>query len=205
MPPATDAAHKRELRHDLKAARAALPVTLRRDAEVQVAASIGELLAGATFVGIYLAVRDELSVDAVFAELRSRGVRVAVPRVPDAPDVIEMVVTDALPVRPGRFGIREPSDGDVIGPRTLDAVLVPGLGFAPDGGRLGYGGGYYDRFLATLRDDALRIGVCYECQVRTELPMQEHDVRMTHLITEARIVAVDGARAGARTWKSSSE
>ncbi len=74
--------------------------------------------------------------------------------------------------------------------QALDAVLVPGLGFSPDGARIGYGGGYYDRFLATLREDALRIGVCYECQVRDRLPTEQHDVPMTHLITEARIVAI---------------
>lgn len=190
MPRPSDDDIKRELRRDLAAARAALPEDARARASTTVVEHVTALVGAASTVAIYLAVRDELNVDAAFATLAARGTTVAVPRTPPDGDLLHMVACARLPVTAGRFGIREPSAGAALPPHALDAVLVPGLGFSPAGARIGYGGGYYDRFLATLREDALRIGVCYECQVRDRLPMAQHDVPMTHLITEARVIAI---------------
>jgi 5-formyltetrahydrofolate cyclo-ligase len=68
-----------------------------------------------------------------------------------------------------------------------DAVLVPGLGFDVNGGRLGRGGGFYDRLLAA--GTACRVGVAFECQVVEALPLEPHDRRMEFIITEQRVLA----------------
>lgn len=190
MPRPSDDDIKRELRRELAAARAALPADARTRARTDVVERVTALLGSVDTVALYLAVRDELNVDAAFAPLVAGGATVAMPRTPLEGGLLQMIACDRLPTATGRFGIREPAEGDAVPARALDAVLVPGLGFSPDGARIGYGGGYYDRFLATLREDALRIGVCYECQVRDRLPTEQHDVPMTHLITEARVVAI---------------
>jgi len=83
------------------------------------------------------------------------------------------------------WGIRQPD------PRTarwlsvwerIDLVVVPGIAFDRQGGRLGYGAGYYDRFLARFK--ALRIGLCYDELLCDEIPTQEHDIPMDLVLTE---------------------
>lgn len=66
----------------------------------------------------------------------------------------------------------------------IDMVIVPGLSFDEQGNRLGFGMGFYDRVLARLRPDAIRIGVTYEALVVPSLPSEEHDERVQYLLTE---------------------
>ena len=74
-----------------------------------------------------------------------------------------------------RRPLMEPLAGPSVEARELDLLLVPGLAFTAGGGRLGRGGGYYDRALSTLREDALSVGVCFACQLVEALPLEEHD------------------------------
>jgi 5-formyltetrahydrofolate cyclo-ligase len=94
---------------------------------------------------------------------RTRGIAVFTPEV-DGPD---------LRVMPGD-----------VDPATLDAVVVPGLAFTPDGTRLGQGGGHFDRFLVRLRADCLTIGVCYAEQLVDQLPTSELDVHVDRVVTD---------------------
>lgn len=90
-----------------------------------------------------------------------------------------------------RWGFRQPvADAEAIPLAEIGVVLVPGLAFDCCGTRLGHGAGYYDRFLAGLAPAAWRIGVVTAALVVDELPRDAHDVAMTHLVTEAGVVAV---------------
>ena len=87
-----------------------------------------------------------------------------------------------------RFGMLEPAaDLPVVDPATLDLVLVPGVAFDRRGGRLGFGGGYYDRFLTTT--PALRVGVAYDQCLADELPCGEHDQRVDWIATPSSLFA----------------
>ncbi len=70
-------------------------------------------------------------------------------------------------------------------PSWPDVVVVPGLAFTAHGDRLGQGGGWYDRFLAGIRDDCTTIGVCFDPQILEVLPVEAHDVRVDHVVTES--------------------
>jgi 5-formyltetrahydrofolate cyclo-ligase len=81
-----------------------------------------------------------------------------------------------------RFGMLEPDpDLPEIGPGEIDIVLVPGVAFDWRGGRMGFGGGYYDRFLPTT--PALRVGVTYDSCLVDTLPCAEHDQPMDWIVT----------------------
>lgn len=82
-----------------------------------------------------------------------------------------------------------------IDPAVVDVVVVPGLGFTPDGHRLGQGGGWYDRFLARMRPDALKIGVGFDVQLVGELPTEEHDVTLDAVVTESGVVRPEHGRS----------
>jgi 5-formyltetrahydrofolate cyclo-ligase len=79
-----------------------------------------------------------------------------------------------------------PEDGP--DPRTLDVVIVPGLAFAPDGHRLGQGGGWYDRFLTGVGEHCETIGVGFSEQVLDRLPVEAHDVVLDRVVSDTDIV-----------------
>lgn len=84
------------------------------------------------------------------------------------------------------FGYLQPrEDSPQIDPASIDAVLVPGLLFATDGGRLGHGKGYYDRLLSSLRRRPYSIGVTVDRRVVEKLPMTDTDVYMDGIATES--------------------
>ncbi len=109
-------------------------------------------------------------------ELRSAGVGLARP----------LVVGRGL--QPRRFDPAHP-DLDAaalapLDPLAVDAVLVPGLGFDAAGGRLGRGGGHYDRLLAELRPDCVRIGLCFHGQLLDRVPSDPWDQPVDWIVTE---------------------
>lgn len=87
--------------------------------------------------------------------------------------------------------LQPPADATTVDPRSVDLVLVPGLAFDGRGGRLGYGRGLYDGLLPTLPAGAPRVAVALDAWVVERLPLEAHDVRVTHLLTPAGLRAVD--------------
>jgi len=82
----------------------------------------------------------------------------------------------------------DPQKAELFDARRIDVVILPGSVFDHKGGRLGYGGGYYDRFLTDQAPQALRIGVAYEIQVVETVPLLPHDQKLDYLVTEKQIV-----------------
>lgn len=105
-------------------------------------------------------------------------------------------VTDFSTLAKGRLGAREPAGGEVIAPSAANVILVPGVAFDRDGARLGRGGGYYDRLLASVPASARRIGVCFACQIVERVPVEPHDVALDEIVTEDGWVAVRSSGRG---------
>jgi 5-formyltetrahydrofolate cyclo-ligase len=82
--------------------------------------------------------------------------------------------------------IREPvfDPARLLSPEGIDLIVVPGLAFTRDGRRLGRGGGYYDRYLASLPAEVMKLGVCFHCQLVDSLPLESHDQRVHAVVTE---------------------
>jgi 5-formyltetrahydrofolate cyclo-ligase len=81
--------------------------------------------------------------------------------------------------------VHVPEDEPPPDPHTIDVVIVPGTAFTPSGDRLGQGGGWYDRFLRTVRPDCVTIGVAFAPQLVDELPVEPHDIRVAIVVTDA--------------------
>ncbi len=87
-----------------------------------------------------------------------------------------------------RYGFSQPvAEADVIPDRHISCVFVPGLAFDRDGGRLGFGAGYYDCLLSRLGDNVMRVGVT-DGNVVDQVPTADHDVAMTHLAGEFGVI-----------------
>jgi 5-formyltetrahydrofolate cyclo-ligase len=102
---------------------------------------------------------------------------------------LHFVQVDALQsLKLSRWDLREPAaGGKAITPEQIDLVLVPGLAFTSTGERLGRGGGYYDRFLSQPKLCAVQVGICFEAQLLPELPLDPHDQRVQHVVTECGV------------------
>lgn len=79
-----------------------------------------------------------------------------------------------------KFGIKEPSGNE--NEKGIDLCIVPGVGFDKNSVRIGYGKGYYDKFLSEFK--GLKIGVCYDFQMVEDIPSDSHDIKMDVIITE---------------------
>lgn len=141
-------------------------------------------LRSAQTVMAYLPFRKEPDLTPLFSELPH--IRWVLPRV----DGRNLVVHPYDPRRlvRHRFGMLEPMPNlPTVDPEAIDIVLVPGVAFDRYGGRIGYGGGYYDRFLRTT--PALRVGVTYDiCCVTDALPCTETDERMHWVVTPTQML-----------------
>jgi 5-formyltetrahydrofolate cyclo-ligase len=113
------------------------------------------------------------------------GIRWAIPRVVHAPEQhLVFHVFDPERLIPHRYGMLEPDPGlPVVEPSQADLILVPGLAFTRTGYRLGYGGGYYDRLLSTLRHTPT-LGACFQALLLAEIPREAHDVPVGFVVTE---------------------
>jgi 5-formyltetrahydrofolate cyclo-ligase len=132
----------------------------------------------------YLAFRNEPDLSLLFDILPN--VNWIVPRIAQGRRLALHPYTPTRLVR-HRFGMLEPAaDLPIIDPATLDVVLVPGVAFDRQGGRLGFGGGYYDRFLPTT--PALRVGIAFDQCLAEELPCGEYDQRMNWVATPSEII-----------------
>lgn len=103
--------------------------------------------------------------------------------------LLAVQITDpASQLEPGCFGILEPNKTQAaVNPASIDIALVPGSVFDQGGGRLGYGGGFYDRFLSQDAPQALRVGLAFAMQLVDQVPTAAHDQLMDILVTEEQL------------------
>ncbi len=133
-------------------------------------------------VMIYLSCKSEVDTSPLLEACKKAGKCVCAPVVLDDKTMIARQI-DEKGLRPGRFGIPEPL-GEI--PDKIDLVFVPGVVFSKDGYRIGYGKGYYDRFLKTT--NAVAFGLAFSFQVVDALPFEAHDIPLNAIITEEGIL-----------------
>lgn len=148
-------------------------------------------------VMMFLPLPGEVDICSVALRCFQTGRTVCVPRVNwerKRMTAVEIRDIDAN-LRETRHGVREPSEGRPIPLEQIGLVLVPGLAFDAQGGRLGRGGGFYDRFLEPgAANDRLRshnwftCGVCFDFQVVDRVPTDDNDIRLDAVATDRRLL-----------------
>ncbi len=187
----SDVNSKPAIRRDLKAALAAQSEA-DRHATSLVACSLlssSPEFHAAKVVMLYLSMPDELDTASLALRCWQAGKTVVVPKV--SWDQKRMMPTEITSLTTGLTttgpGVREPIAGKPIPIDFVDLVVVPGLGFSPTGYRIGRGMGFYDRFLANSEFCGISCGLGFEMQVLEHLPVLEHDVPLSMLVTDKGI------------------
>ena len=184
-------AEKHEVRTAARAARSGVTGEARAAAASAVAERAIALqgVADARAVLAYAATPEELDPSPLVSALRARGARVAYPRVCGPGALALHWCDEENDLTPGYCGIAEPSEAaPVAEPHEIDLVLVPGTAFDEACGRLGMGGGFYDRLLPQLAPGALAIGLAFDEQLVAEVPAEAHDVPLGAVVTPTRTI-----------------
>jgi 5-formyltetrahydrofolate cyclo-ligase len=179
---------KRRVRRRVLALRDAVPPERRASAGEAIADRFLALpeVERARCVMLFWSFGSEVPTAGIVGRLQARDVLVALPRI-EGLDVVPVAYAPGDPTRATPFGAMEPTAGEVIDPRRLEVVAVPGVAFDRRGRRIGYGGGFYDRFLRTT--PALPVGLAFALQVLDEdLPAGHVDLPVAAIVTEAETI-----------------
>ncbi|MGB0855739.1 MAG: 5-formyltetrahydrofolate cyclo-ligase [Nitrosopumilus sp.] len=134
-------------------------------------------------IGVYYPIGSEILTQDIIQELLSNGKEVFLPKVKDKDMEFRKIINFAS-LEKGSFDILEPKE-DCKKDNNLDVILVPTVGISHEGIRLGYGHGYYDRFLTNYK--TVSISLTLEKQIVKNIPKDEHDVVIDWVVTEDRI------------------
>jgi 5-formyltetrahydrofolate cyclo-ligase len=143
----------------------------------------------------YMPFRSEPDVAPFMEWCWQQGIRILLPKVVVDTKTMDLhIVNSYEDLESGAYGIREPrSDGPVeLDLSQISMILVPGLAFDMDFGRLGYGGGFYDRFMQLFAARGLKrplaVAAAFDTQLIPEVPSSWHDFRVDGLITESKMI-----------------
>ena len=132
----------------------------------------------------YLSYNQEVRTESILRRAMIDGKRVAVPKV-YGDDMKFIWIEDLDLVAPGYYDIPEPIADGPVADDEMALVLMPGLAFDPEGHRIGYGGGFYDRYLAAHHDHKL-VALCYDFQIFDHLDTDVHDIPVNLVISDHR-------------------
>ena len=177
---------KRELR---QAMRGLAPPSSVESLEVcRLLLSLPELVAVGC-IALFASLPDEPSTRPLFEVLQGRQLRCLFPRMAASSQLEFCELPHWEDLRAGRYGVLEPPAGSgVVSLAEAEVVVVPGVAFDAAGGRLGRGGGYYDRALAQV-EDAFVVGLALEAKIVEQVPSGERDRRVDAVVTERRILS----------------
>lgn len=197
---------KDEIRRRMRALRRALSPEERERASKTICADLSRCCAigseanplseSGAALAVYLASPDEIDLSDFIREMQNRGVTVVSPRWNgETYELARLRGFSEGDLRRGPMNILEPAGAEITKPSDVAVWIVPGLAFTKDGRRLGYGGGWYDRLLASARKDAIKIGVAHEFQILDDLPCEPHDILLSCVTTEATATRRSCARS----------
>jgi len=194
------AASKTRLRARVRERLAGVPVAERHaksERIVERLEALAEVRRAAQLL-LHRSLPSEVNLEALLAAALARGQRVLAPRI-DGPRLHFVPIDYDTSWRRSTLGVLEPESGaaaDLSGDRGESVAVVPGLAFDERGGRLGRGGGHYDRFLREARQTGhlVAIGVAFDTQIVERVPRADCDEPVDRIVTESRVIEARAPR-----------
>ena len=181
---------KRDLRRLVLRRRDAVPEEDRRANSRSIAERVLSLpeIQSARAVMAFWSFGSEVETAELIERLHGAGKQVVLPRV-EGHDVVAVLYEPGDPTAPASFGAMEPIGAEIVHPTEIDVVIAPGLAFDRRGGRVGYGAGFYDRFLRSVRPDVRVIALAFGVQIVDEAPRDEGDRPVDLIVTEDEVIS----------------
>ena len=130
---------------------------------------------------------NEIDTSILMSVLQGKDKQIVIPKILDDYELEHYLLADQTPLKRNHWGIPEPQSGIKINSNQIDVVFVPLLIFDLQGHRIGYGKGYYDRFLAKCRKETIKVGFSYFDPIERIEDIQSHDIPINFVITRDRI------------------
>lgn len=172
---------KAELRKKALSLRASMIDRTKRDEKIHRAFLNSESYQNANTIMTYLSYKSEVDTHALISKMLEDGKTLVAPVCLEKGLMEAFRFDDIHSLTPSAMGILEPPKTNLVLPENIDFIIVPGCAFTEEGYRLGYGGGYYDRFLP--KTNATTCGFFYEA-LKTDFTPDETDIPLTMIITE---------------------
>lgn len=137
-------------------------------------------------------INKEVSTDPIIDLLRQSGKNIVVPKVINGEELEHFLLEENTVLELNPWGIPEPVGGKRVAVDQIDLVFVPLLAFDKSGHRVGYGKGYYDRFLASCRADVLKIGLSFFEPVEKIGDINRNDIALDHCVSPAAVYSFSG-------------
>lgn len=181
---------KRAVRRRVLAVRDAMSASERERASARIVDRVMALpeVERASTVMAFWSFGSEPDTAPIIQSLHARGVLVTLPRIV-AGEVEPLIYAPGDAVTETSFGAWEPSGGEGLDPSAIDVVVTPGVAFDRFGRRVGYGGGFYDRFFRRTRPDTARFGIGFGVQlIYGDLPSGHFDLGLDGVVTEIEVI-----------------
>ncbi|RLQ98333.1 5-formyltetrahydrofolate cyclo-ligase [Falsibacillus albus] len=142
----------------------------------------------ANTIGITISNGTEVDTWQIIRRAWTDGKRIVVPKcLTESKELLFKQITDFTQLEKVFFGLYEPkAEQEAIDKHQIDLLIVPGLAFMKDGYRLGFGGGYYDRFLADYKGNT--VSLAFQRQLVESLPIEDFDKPVKKIITDQEVV-----------------
>lgn len=141
---------------------------------------------------LYLSFKNEVNTFKLIDILNNEQKNVIVPYcVEDEKNIIPSILSNLNhDLVENNFGLLEPKKDKIkeIPIEEIDIIIVPGVVFDKKGNRIGFGAGYYDRFLKNKKNKTVTIGLCYDFQILDLIPTDEYDIPLEYIVTEKRVI-----------------
>ncbi|MFH1240400.1 MAG: 5-formyltetrahydrofolate cyclo-ligase [Candidatus Diapherotrites archaeon] len=142
-------------------------------------------------VMFYAAMKGEVKTRAMIQETLAMGKKVIVPITDfEKQEISISEIKSFTELEEKKCGLYEPKKEFFreFDPKKVDFIIVPGLAFDCEGDRIGYGFGFYDKFLLKIKPTIPTVGLAFEFQIVYEIPREKHDVPIHKIVTEKRII-----------------
>lgn len=139
----------------------------------------------AKVVALTLSQSFEIDTAPILLHARHEGRTVVVPRTLPKRQMEFVEITESTDFVESSFGVLEPADGRAYGPDEIDLMVVPGVAFTTDGLRVGFGGGYYDRYLSKYHGDTISLALPTQLATDGEWQPDAYDQRVAKVLTLA--------------------
>lgn len=178
---------KKELRKEIKIQKAHLNDSQKQQAAKQVLDGLLRIpqIKSTHNIAIYNSLPDELPTQGIIEELIKQGHSIYLPVITGQDITFRKYDTIADMTAEPCYGIKEPTNGQLLPFNKPFVIVVPGIAFTTDGIRMGRGGGYYDRFFESCTNNKItpyKIGICFKCQICDHIPTEPFDIRMDKIL-----------------------
>ena len=181
--------YKTELRKEFKNIRNNINPYVRHEKSELIRQALYELLSEYKTIFVYKSYLSEVDTEGIIKDLFLSNKKVLIPKCDlksETMSAVEILPENSFKLND--YGILE-SDTDYIYSEKIDAIILPGLVFDKKGNRIGYGKGYYDKFINSLKYRPVLIGICFYEQLIGEISdCNEYDVKLDYVVTDSKIL-----------------